>query len=82
MSKLARSDEPKVNQCQIKVKVQMSKTILILGFDIRLEFACLREAPPAKVLVRRAGASAKAGIWTFGFSMFYRLSKNRFISGS
>jgi hypothetical protein len=24
-------------------------------------FACLREAPPAKELVRRAGASAKAG---------------------
>jgi len=23
--------------------------------------ACLREAPPAKVLVRRAGASVKAG---------------------
>jgi hypothetical protein len=71
MSKLARSDKPKVNQCQIKVKVQMSKAILILGFDIHLTFACLREA-----------ASAKAGILTFEFSTFYRLSKNRFISAS
>jgi hypothetical protein len=36
-----------------------------LKFDIPLAFACLREAPPAKVLVRRAGVSAKAGILTF-----------------
>ena len=54
MSKLARSDEPKVNQFQIKSKDQMSK-ILIWEFDIDLAFACLREAAPAK-----------AGILTFG----------------
>jgi hypothetical protein len=36
----------------------------ILEFDIHLAFACLREAPPPEVL-RRAGASAKAGILTF-----------------
>jgi hypothetical protein len=34
----------------------MSKTILSLGFDIHLAFACLREA-----------ASAMAGILKFGF---------------
>ncbi len=54
MSKLARSDELKVNQCQIKSKVQMLK-FWILKFDIHLAFACLREA-----------ASAKAGILAFG----------------
>jgi len=36
-----------------------------LNFDIHLTFAYLREAPPAKVFVRRAGAPAKAGILKF-----------------
>jgi len=31
MSKLARSDEPKVNQFQIKLKIQMSNRFLELG---------------------------------------------------
>jgi len=53
MPKLARSDELKVNQCQIKPKVLISK-FLNLKFDIHLTFACLREA-----------ASAKAGILSF-----------------
>ncbi len=35
-----------------------------LKFGIDLAFACLREAPPPEAL-RRAGASAKAGILTF-----------------
>jgi hypothetical protein len=39
----------------------MKKDFGLLAFVIPLAFACLREAPPAKVLVRRAGASAKAG---------------------
>jgi hypothetical protein len=34
------------------------------SFDIHLAFACLREAPPPEAL-RRAGASAKAGILKF-----------------
>jgi hypothetical protein len=55
MLKLARSDEPKANQCQIKSKVKMSKMFWILNFHIHLAFACLREA-----------ASAKAGILKFG----------------
>jgi hypothetical protein len=41
MSKLARSDEPKVNQVQRKSKVQMAKVnagLDILGFDIPLNF--------------------------------------------
>jgi hypothetical protein len=44
MSKLARSDEPKVNQVQMKSQVQMTKVnpgFDILGFDIPLKFACL-----------------------------------------
>jgi hypothetical protein len=49
MTKFARSDEPKVNQVQIKSKVQTLKCF-ILTLDINLTFACLREAPPAKVL--------------------------------
>jgi hypothetical protein len=36
----------------------------ISEFDIHLTFACLREAPPPEAL-RRAGASAKAGILKF-----------------
>jgi hypothetical protein len=36
---------------------------------IYLIFACLREAPPPEAL-RRAGASAKAGILNFGFHDF------------
>jgi hypothetical protein len=40
----------------------MSKLFRILNFDIDLTFACLREAPPPEAL-RRAGASAKAGIF-------------------
>jgi hypothetical protein len=40
MSKLARSDEPKVNQCQIKSKAQKPK-VFSLTFDIHLIFACL-----------------------------------------
>jgi hypothetical protein len=62
MSKLARSDEPKVNQVQIKCKAQMTKLekerVLTLScFCIHLAFACLREA-----------ATAKAGILTFELS--------------
>ena len=43
MPKFARSDEPKVNQFQIKSKFQMLK-FLILNFDIHLTFACLPQA--------------------------------------
>jgi hypothetical protein len=42
MSKLARSDEPKVNQVQIKPQVQMTqKSLDIWSFVIDLKFACL-----------------------------------------
>jgi hypothetical protein len=66
MSKLARSDEPKVNQVQMKSKVQITKfnkkekLLTLSHFDIHLAFACLREA-----------ASAKAGILTFGLYKFW-----------
>jgi hypothetical protein len=48
----------------------MKKDFGLLAFVIPLAFACLREAPPAKVLVRRAGASAKAGILAFELLAF------------
>jgi hypothetical protein len=40
MSKPARSDEPKVNQVQIKIKIQMFKkeSFDIKSFDIHLAF--------------------------------------------
>jgi hypothetical protein len=42
MSKLERSDEPKVNQCQIKSKIKMSK---VLKFELRHSFdICLPTA--------------------------------------
>jgi hypothetical protein len=64
MSKIARSDEPEVNQVQMKSKAQMEIFIRKLGstlshFDIHLTFACLREA-----------ASAKAGVLAFGIRFF------------
>ena len=48
----------------------MKKDLGPLVFDIPLTFACLREALPAKVLVRQAGATAKAGILTFEILVF------------
>ena len=51
----------------MKSKVQIPN-FLILKFAIYLTFACLREAPPPEAL-RRAGASAKAGILTFEINL-------------
>jgi len=42
----------------------MERLFWILDFVIHLAFACLREAPPPEAL-RRAGASAKAGVLAF-----------------
>jgi hypothetical protein len=50
------------NQIQRSVKICQN-----LNFDIHLTFACLREAPPPEAL-RRAGASAKAGILAFAIA--------------
>ncbi len=66
MPKLARSDEPKVNQFQINAQIKNAKRFDIETLVIPLAFACLREAPPPEAL-RRAGALAKARILTFGF---------------
>jgi hypothetical protein len=43
MSKLARSDEPKVNQVQMNFRILKFKLELAyyLAFDIHLAFACL-----------------------------------------
>ena len=48
--------------------VRNEKLFLHLAFDIDLKFACLREAPPPEAL-RRAGASAKAGILKFDIGL-------------
>jgi hypothetical protein len=46
------------------------------AFDIHLKFTCLREAPPPEAL-RRAGASAKAGILKLEISYFLGSSEMR-----
>jgi hypothetical protein len=53
---------------------QREKYFDIQSLELHLTFACLRETPPAKVLVRRAGATAKAGILKFEYILDFRVT--------
>jgi len=47
------------------MKYQLQKFARSGGFGLNLTFACPRENPACQSLVRRAGASAKAGVLKF-----------------